>query len=366
MESIVRDGSKQLIILGGTPTALAVARDAHRLGMKCRVLDVDGGAIRHSNAVDEYVACSGYEEALALLAGVAGAPLLIADSDHWLRFIIANRAALSHATVLHPANSVIEICLAKDRFSGWCAESGFSTPAIVDPHDPSIPFPVVVRPNLTRHREFDTPKACVARDRRELETSIGEYRRVRAEFVVTRALIDPSTRYYAVGIARRGDGATLAFASEKVRPPVARCRGASYVETCDLPEAIDLARRVADRLGFVGVGELEMAYHDGKLNLVELNPRPWLQYSLARALGLSLLGFVALEQAQDEPRRKARWISLGTDVYWCLALSDGLVWGGQLPLTRFIAQAVTADCRPVWDWRDPGPWVRSALAGRRR
>jgi len=131
-----------------------------------------------------------------------------------------------------------------------------------------------------------------------------------------------------------------------------------------LPEAIDLARSIAERLEFVGVGELEIVSHGGELNLVELNPRPWLQYSLGRALGVSLLGFVALGQAQAEPRRKASWINLGADLRWCLSPSDGLVRIGQLPLARFVAQAVTADCRPIWDWRDPRPFLLSALAGR--
>jgi predicted ATP-grasp superfamily ATP-dependent carboligase len=327
-------------------------------------VDIDRGVIRHSNAVDEYVPCAGYDEALEVLKSAGGAPWLIADSDHWLRFVIANRPALRHATVLHPSNEVIETCLAKDRFTRWCEQSGFATPAIVDPSDSAIRFPVVVRPNLTRHREVDAPKACVARNRQELDASIDDYRRVRADFVVTQALIDPSTRYFAVGLARRNDGAMLAFATEKVRPPVARCRGASYVETCDLPEAIDVARRVAERLEFVGVGELEIAYHGGAFNLVELNPRPWLQYSLGRALGLSLLGFVALEQPQAQPTRKASWISLGADLRWCLSPSGGLVRVGQLPLARFVAQAVTADCSPIWDWRDPRPFLLSALAGR--
>jgi predicted ATP-grasp superfamily ATP-dependent carboligase len=312
------------------------------------------------------VACAGYDEALAILTRMVDRYWLIADSDHWLRFVVANRSSLRHATVLHPSNEAIETCLDKDRFTRWCEDAGFATPAMVDPQGRAIRFPVVVRPNVTRHREVDAPKAAVARDQTELEACIREYQNVHADFVVTEALIDRSTRYYAVGLARRKDGATLAFATEKVRPGVERCRGASYVETRVLPEAIALARRVADRLEFVGVGELEIAYRGGTFFLVELNPRPWLQYGLARALGLSMLGFAALGQAQVEPKGKASWISLGTDVYWCLSRTDGLVWNSRLSLPRFVAQVLTADCRLLWDWRDPLPFLCSALPGRRR
>lgn len=343
-----------------------MARDARQLGLQTLVLDLDGGAIRYSNAVDEYIACNSYDEALGALARVGAPHWLIADSDHWLRFIVANRPRLEHATVLHASDAAIEICLAKERFARWCRESGFATPAIVDPQAPAIRFPVVARPNQTRHREVDAPKASVAWNRQELEAVLGEYRRVRAEFIVTEALLDPSTRYFAVCLGRRRDGATLAFATEKVRPPVVRCRGASYVETRHVPDAVDLARGVAERLGLVGFGELEIAYHDGTYHLIELNPRPWSQYGLARALGVSLLGFVALEQEQPQPRRNASWISVGTDAYWCLSRTDGLVWARQLPLTRFLAQVLGADCRPLWDWHDPQPFLRSVTDGRRR
>ena len=309
--------------------------------------------------------CASYAEALATLRCVTDPHWLIADSDHWLRFIVENRRSLEYATVLHPSDKVIETCLAKDRFSQWCRHSGFSTPEIVAADDSAIRFPVVVRPNLTRHREVDTPKACVAYNQREFESCVEGYRRVQADFVITEALIEPATRYFAVGLARRSDGEMLTFATEKVRPPVARCRGASYVETRSLPEAIDLARSVAERLEFVGIGELEIACHRGRLSIIELNPRPWLQYPMARALGLSMLGFVALEQAQTEPRGKVSWINLGTDVYWCLSRSGGLAWSGQLPLTRFVAQVLTADCHPLWDWRDVGPFLHSVLPGKR-
>jgi len=364
--TLVHPSSRQLVILGGTPTALAVARDARRLGVSCQVLDIDGGPIRHSNTVDVYNACSSYEEALTALAQLTDSYWLIADSDHWLRFIIENRHLLSHANILHPATSVSENCLTKDRFSRWCGDAGFSTPEIFDPDSDDLRFPVVVRPKLTRHREIDTPKACVARDRGELDNCLQLYRSAQAAFVVTEALIDESTRYFAVGFARRSDGETLAFATEKLRPPVARCGGASYVETRDLPDAIHLAESVAERTDFVGFGELEIACRNGVFSIIELNPRPWLQYGLAHGLGLSLLGFVALEQPQPQPRGKANWINLSTDVYVCLSRTDGLVWHAQLPLSRFLAQALTANCRPLWDWRDPQPFIRNVLAARRR
>jgi predicted ATP-grasp superfamily ATP-dependent carboligase len=356
--------ARRLVILGGTLTGLAVARDARRAGMRCRVFDIDGGAIRYSSAVDEYLSCASYDEALADLDKQDGEYWLIADSDHWLRFLVANRHRLGRAVVLHPVNEAIEVCLSKHRFARWCEQQGFFTPRVVRPGDADVRFPVVVRPDSTRHREFDTPKASVARDSAALEAAIRDFERVGAEYVVTEALIDEATRYYAVGFARRGDGELLAFATEKVRPPVDRCRGASYVETRAFPEAIELARRAAERLQFIGVGELEIAHRDGRCYLIELNPRPWLQYSMGRALGLSLIAFVALGETPRPPGGRASWISLKTDAYWCLSRRDGLLWSGELSWPRFVAQVLGASCHPLWDWRDPLPFLRTALGGR--
>jgi len=360
----IRSPAEHLIILGGTPTAIAVARDARRLGVKTSVLDVDGGVIRHSSAVDNYVACEDFDDALAVLERIDNARWLIADSDHWLRFIVENSSLLPHATILHPAAPIVNICLNKVRFGQWCRDSGFRCPSVVDPDNPEIPFPVVVRPNQTRHRESDAPKARVARNRRELEACLHEFQRVQADYVITEALIGPSAHYLSVGFARRGDGEMLAFAIEKTRPPIERCGGASFVQSCDVPQAVELASLVASQMNFVGIGEMEFVSYDGDLSIVELNPRPWLQYGLGRALGLSLLGFAALGQPQPEPSGKATWVNLGTDAYWCLSRSEGLVWRGQLPFRRFVAQVCAADCRLLWDRRDPLPLLLHLVSRR--
>jgi hypothetical protein len=87
---------------------------------------------------------------------------------------------------------------------------------------------------------------------------------------------------------------------------------------------------------------------------------------MARALGVSFLGFVALGEDQKPPQRAASWSSLATDAYWCLSRSEGLVWSSRLPFTRFVKQVAFADCRLLWDWRDPLPFIRTAVPGFRR
>jgi hypothetical protein len=85
---------------------------------------------------------------------------------------------------------------------------------------------------------------------------------------------------------------------------------------------------------------------------------------MGRALGVSLIAFVALGETPGPPAGKAAWLSLKTDAYWCLSRGDGLLWNGGLTWPRFVKQVLGADCHPLWDWRDPLPFVRTAL-GRR-
>lgn len=355
----------QLAILGGTPTALAVARDASRHDVATVVIDIDRGPVRHSRAVDRFVQCGEHRDALPYLQELGVRDWIIADSDHWLRFIIDYRDVIGDATVLHPANDVIEVCLAKHQFARWCTNAGFLTPAVIDANDSNVPYPVVVRPNHTRHGDAQVPKACVARNGVEFDEVRSRYDSAAAEFVTTEALIDASTRYFSVGLARRPDGETLSFATEKIRPPVERCRGASFITSCDVPEVCAIATQIAGELNFVGVGEFEFASRNGEFSIVELNPRPWLQYGLGAAMGIRLIGFLALGEQRSDARRDATWIDIGSDVYWCLSRSEGLVWNSRLRLSQFLRQALFADCRPLWSWRDPLPaiWHFSPFSG---
>jgi predicted ATP-grasp superfamily ATP-dependent carboligase len=114
-------------------------------------------------------------------------------------------------------------------------------------------------------------------------------------------------------------------------------------------------------MNFIGIGEVELAYVAAQLYLIEINPRPWLQYGLAQSLGFSLLGFLALGDSPMETSRTASWLDIRSDLQWCMSRKDGLVWNGSLPLKRYFCQIVAADCHPLWHWRDPAPFLRTAL-----
>ena len=120
------------MILGASITGLAVARDAHRHGLRSVVVDSDDGPALHSRrATPVKVGALDEKETIDRIVRLAGSQTaLISTSDHWIRFVIEHRLALSAAytSIVQPDNATLELCLDKRAFSDWCIASGLPCP----------------------------------------------------------------------------------------------------------------------------------------------------------------------------------------------------------------------------------------------
>jgi predicted ATP-grasp superfamily ATP-dependent carboligase len=360
-----------LFVLGSSPTALAVVREAGRAGLAPHVLDRAPGPAMRSRYTASFRVVSTPTAVLDEIRRHPGTgPALIADSDHWLRFVVEYRGELcaSNVEVLHPDNAVLTLCLDKRRFHEWCHAQGFDSPAVFDPDEPEdTPLPVVIRPAQTHHTSPQVPKTILARTGAELERGLVRYRSQGVEPVVTRALLDAATREISVALSRRADGEAVSFAVELTRPPADRCATATLVTECRHPEAETLAREVASRMGFVGIGELEFVTFGGTLHLIEVNPRPWGQYAMVQPLDTSGPGFLTFLLKRHRPPARHRprvWLNFRADAYWCFSRSEGLLRTGRLSLATYLRTLWRSDTYPIWAWRDPWPLVRQSVLPR--
>lgn len=363
----------QIIVLGSSLTALAVVRNAAALGLRVVVADTTGGVAFSSQYVDER-----WQLDRAQLPSLAGrirrlatdaATALIADSDDWLVWLLGERAALADGgvDVLHPDNAVLSLCLDKLRFSTWCAEQGLPCPPAVELADAGseLPFgfPVFVRPRTTRHAELAViPKAAVANNPVELRVVMERFARGGVGAVASPSLLAEGLRQFSYGFARRADGAQCGLLTEKLRPRPDQCATGSLVTTAQHPELLALGRRTAEALDFCGIGEVELLHNDrtGVTQIVELNARPWLQYSLAVHSGVDLLRFVldpATRVPSDSTFRPLRWISLNNDLYHCFSRKAGLWRRGQLSLREYFRSLAYPRIWATWCWKDPGPTI---------
>ena len=356
--------STTIILLGSTPSGLAVARDAWRLDLHCQVVDRVAGPATYSRAASRVAVVASEDGAFELLATCSERPAyLIADSDHWLKFIVRRRSEIAALgiEILHSDNHVLETCLNKVLFKQWCDRASFRTPDLFDASRvEEVRFPVLLRPAETRHRERDLPKAIEIASRPVLEDWLERYRSNRVAPIITESLLGSGTRQYSVGICRRRDRETLCVVAEKVRPVAEKCAGGSFVVETPNEKVESMARALIEAIDFFGIGELEIIEFAGELFAIELNPRPWMQYSLASGKD-SFLGFLLNRSKRPRRSRRRVWMDFWGDLYWSFSRSEGLVWGGRLSPQRYAFDVFRANCHPLFDWADPMPWVRAVL-----
>jgi len=361
------------VILGASITGLAVARDAHRHGLRAVVVDsTDGPGLHSQRASPVKVGATTEAATLDRILSLGGPQdALISTSDDWIRFVIEHRSALSAAygLIVQSENATLELCLNKMAFSEWCIASGLPCPMAWIPgrevRPTSLEFPVLLRPVRTLHsyRALGLPKAVEARNESELAHWLAQFETRQIVPLVSESLLGRSLDQYSVPFARRGSE-TLLFTARKVRPSAELCQVGTFVEMC-IDERIEhLARAAIERLDYFGIGEVEILRDKQTREdyLIEINARPWLQYALAPASNHDFLGLVlGLSVApQKIPVRSGKtWVSLRQDLFAAFSRSIGMVRHGRLGLVPYLRSLARSNVFALFDWRDPLPFLLS-------
>ncbi len=362
---------KSIVILGSTVTALAVLRNAYRLGLSCIVFDTRSGIAMSSRYAKRALARGQGDNAVLaeLLTLGDSRRALIATEDRWLEFVAAHRAALESAfgVVAVPSNEALGICLDKAAFARWCDAQGL--PAcrwwpLDQAGDATLP--ALIRPAKTLHGQTDVvlPKALFVDSRSTLNHWVARFRAAGVEAVISESLLGRDTTQYSVPFARARKE-MVSFVARKVRPPASWAGNGTLVELCPQPEVERVARTAIEALDFFGIGEVEVLQTDGRLHIIEINARPWVQYSLAEASRHDLLGF--LLDLRSFPARQAkkegvRWLNFRDDLYVCFSRSEGLYRHGRLDLWQYLRDVTRANAFAHFTWRDPGPALKELAA----
>jgi predicted ATP-grasp superfamily ATP-dependent carboligase len=98
-------------------------------------------------------------------------------------------------------------------------------------------------------------------------------------------------------------------------------RASTYVETADLPEVEEPARKLLERIGYTGLVEVEFNRdpRDGRCKLLDVNPRVWGWHTLCARAGIDFT-YLAWQLAHGETvlagtaRSGVRWSRLSTDL----------------------------------------------------
>lgn len=369
------------VVLGLSPTGLYAARELGKAGG--RLLGVDLGpataeASRHFRDAGTWRADADERLVARLLdfAATTGTrPFLIPTSDVFIELVIRHATRLREGFEFAAGyDGIADELLDKQRFHALCAKHGVETPGIWQADDKqqlsalasSIPFPCILKPVLIhRAKHFlKGHKVLVARTREEYAGYVEAIPADSGAWFVQEIIPGPESAItlFATYVDRKG-AVREGFTARKLRQYPSGFGSASLVISAPDAETAEISTRFLQAIGFRGVCGVEFKRdpRDGRLKIIEINPRPTLWFQLSHAAGKRVVEAAArdllgLASRPEQPQRQGvRWRYLLKD--WASALfylRKGKTFLFPAPDTG-AGGRVTARCWPVFALDDPMP-----------
>ncbi|HEX8205337.1 MAG TPA: ATP-grasp domain-containing protein, partial [Solirubrobacteraceae bacterium] len=271
-------------------------------------------------------------------------PVLFPQTDGDLVAISRHRAKLEgHALFLLADAQLIEDTVDKAGFARLAARlelpvprSQELDPRAATPRDLDLRLPIVVKP-LVRDADVwkqvePSAKAVRVETADELDALWPRMAEAGIEVLAQEAIPGPETRMESYHAYVDAEGSLVAgFMGRKIRTLPARYGHSSALELTAAEDVERLGREVIERLGVRGVAKVDFKRDDdGRLWLLEINPRFTLWHHLAAVAGLNIPAiFFADRVGAPRPpvrpaRPGARWVQPSYDVRAARAHGVGL------------------------------------------
>ena len=374
-----RDESGALI-LGAEYRALGVARSLGRHGIRVRVIqDGDDTIASQSRYVERSMRFPESDGArLELLAELGADGLegwtLIPSGDETAALIALNHRRLADSFVLTtPPWDVFRWAYDKRLTYSLAASLGLDTPTTwyasgtdgLDELD--VEFPAILKPAVkTSFNRLTAAKAWQVDSRAELN----------ARFAEACEFIDPDELMIQELVVGGGEDqfsyAALCAEGEVIADIVARRtrqfppdfgRASTYVESFDAPEVVEPSQQLLREMRFDGLIEVEFKRdsRNGKLQLLDANPRVWGWHTLGAPAGVDF-AYLAWRHANGKAVQAARgrtgmrWVRLSTD----LPTSVKEIAGGRLSARAYARSLIGRVEGAIFARDDPVPALLEA------
>lgn len=366
-----------IVIVGGAHGTLALARSVGALGVPVWLVS-DGSALPGwSRYVRRTLSWAGADDAAALDFLLDAAHrhglkdyLLVAAGDAEVRLVSQSRAALSAAfRIMLPEWEALRWVCEKPLLYRKAAELGLTVPKtykLASPEEAAglePAFPVILKPHMGGgNGEFVKAKVIRIDDRAAFLPAYSEAaREIGAENVVVQEMIPGGGESQFSYAALWQDGAPVAeLTARRTRQyPVDFGYTSTFVEIVDEPQAAAAARTLLASIAYSGLVEIEFKRdgRDGRLKLLDVNPRPWSWFGLCRAAGIDLgamlwtlaSGGTVARPAAAQPR--ASWMYLARDA----AAAIGLMRRGGLTVAQYMRSFAAVRSWAAFSSGDPLP-----------
>lgn len=275
---LVRAGVPVTVLAGGSDSFTARTR-----GVKGRVLH----DLPH-----------GREEWLSKLGALGGA-MLMTGGDVGSAFLVEEREALPPETrTFESQDDVHAALMGKRRAYDIAAEAGVripwtssvSTHAELERVVEEARYPCVLKPDFSHlwRAVFGDDRVLLAHDRDELAKLGRDALEGGLDLLVSEYVPGDDTAMEEAIVVRARDGSyPVEFGCHKLRQYPSGFGAASLCEVTPAEESLDLARRLLDHAGFVGVAGIETKRHaeTGEYYFIEANVRIPTQFGLGDAAG---------------------------------------------------------------------------------
>ncbi len=301
------DGGPPAVVLGGGLTGLSAARSLAAAGIPVYLLDRQASPARVSRAVTSFVDVGTdqpQERMLEWLCAADCEAVVLPASDDGVEFVARHRAELvAHGH--HPAEGNDEVLLAmlnKVQTYDLARRHGVPAPRIIRLVDEQgleaaveeLEFPCVLKPDqshLFARSGGGGAKVLMIADPDQLRREFARFSTLGVEMFVTEVIYGESDEFvsYYGYLDERGEN-LVNFTKRKIRQCPPGFGIGTYHETTRDPEVAAAGLRFLQAVGMRGLGNIEFKRdsRDGKLIMIECNPRFTLSNELARIAGVDL------------------------------------------------------------------------------
>ena len=376
MRGKLNGGAALACVLGDTDLLRALSL----AGIPCVVAAAPGDPARYSRfaraVLDWADAWERPQELLELLERFGAAqsthPVLFYEEDRELLLISRSRERLRrHFRFVVPDAVLVEDLVDKGRFQALARRLDLPVPAarVLDPSLDSVPldlqFPLALKPLVRRPEQWaqigGAAKALRLDSPLSLVSCWPRLAAARIPVLVQQLIPGPETCIESYHVYVDEHGETVGeFTGRKIRTwPPAYGDSTALVIT-DSPEVTTLGRDLVSRLGLRGVAKFDFKRApDGRLYLLEVNPRFTLWHHLGARAGVNIPALVYGDLA-GLPRTRVQKARAG--VRWCKPWGDvAAARAAGVPFLRWLPWALGCEAKRVMAWDDPMPFVRAVL-----
>jgi predicted ATP-grasp superfamily ATP-dependent carboligase len=299
--------------------------------------------------------------------------VLFYEADSQLLLVSRYREKLAQVFRFVVADhDLVENLADKERFQALAERLRLPVPAACridtstgSPSDIALRFPVVIKP--ARHSGpwkaiESSGKALWVDDTETLRALWPRLAAVDLDLLIQEAVPGPESCIESYHVYVDQHGATVAeFTGRKIRTFPLSCGHSTALETTDAADVRILGQEITRKLDLRGVAKFDFKRDpNGKLHLLEINPRFSLWHHLGAIAGVNMPALVYADLT-GSPRPAGRTARAG--IRWCKPWADvRAARACGMPMSAWLLWTLRCEAKSAIAWDDPVPLLQGALA----